>query len=1007
MANVVSTAGAERVWIRVAADGWPAALAEAPQRIEEGDVVWSWSNDCAPAKQVSAAAPDCVETEQIALSVRPAAGLRLPPELDIRWGTEAMLAALPDALLPVARTDAEGLAVLRVPKGSDVFARVAGPKLASGWARLRSPRIVLAASEAATATVDVTLAGDAAPFSRLELRTTDVPQPNGLAFRGVAERGAITIPPIPSGSFVKAIAWSESGAPSVISAAARRLPRSIALNRGNGIRGFVVDEEDKAVTGAGVSGLMILNGERIPIRKLTRSANDGAFAIGGFTPGDVEWIVAHDDFAGQARVVRLTADLDAGRVVLEKATTVRLQVTDAGGTPIARATVVTVAGIEASSDDSGTAVLRRVPARGFNLRATAHGFLPREARIEPGARQPPRVVLRRAASVRARVVRAADGSPAGPGTIVRDLDGATSVIDFGASGEIELDGLEAGRLSLDVRADGLAPFRVPERDLAAGEQVDLGTIRLDRGFSISGRAVAEESLEPVAGGTIRLLRPTANGPILGFLRREFVSATTGADGSFRIEGLLPGVYSLWTETPGRAPLVRTGIAVNDDVPNADIALGDLPIPAAHAVTITCEPAARCGSEATITIAGADWFPIAAPLAAGEASIQPVPAGSARLRLRDRSGVLYERDVSISATDEATAIAIRLHGVRVNGIVTRGGRPVDRGTVMIASSSPQDRVVQLAYRRGAGTIGNEMVGNLRRSVTADVDERGAFTLSDVAPGEYTVTWSSSFGASSLSRSVIIPDVEELPLRLDLPSATLTGTIRAADGSAPDRCAVTAETAAGTVQMLAAADGTFTIAGLAPGPALIRASLGRTSRAQKAVEIENGRDAHVDLTLEPVTEDALTVVISSEGMPVPNAFVFLRSNGGLRAATTGSNGRATFRVADAAAMFELAVLSGVDGWTFAGPRRASSTEIAVETPRARAQLSIRATKAAPIAIFTAGGFPVHEALALLGSRPVAYPDLPVILGRLPAGTYTVTAGLSSKSVTLSDDARVLTF
>ena len=135
-------------------------------------------------------------------------------------------------------------------------------------------------------------------------------------------------------------------------------------------------------------------------------------------------------------------------------------------------------------------------------------------------------------------------------------------------------------------------------------------------------------------------------------------------------------------------------------------------------------------------------------------------------------------------------------------------------------------------------------------------------------------------------------------------------------------------------------------------------------------------------------------------MPNAFVFVSRNGRVSASTTSADGRATVRLFDGDGPLHIAVYSGTHGWTFAQPQPSGDQEIAVEMTAGDASLSVRSEKLYPLAIVAPTGFPIHEALAILGSRPVVRPDSAYILERLPHGSYTVSAGGMARSAMLGN-------
>jgi hypothetical protein len=921
---------------------------------------WTWSADCAPHREGEA----CPETTRITTRVQAGS--------EVRWGTEAMLSEIVDAVLPVARADEKGLATFDAPRGERVFARAAGPKLASAWT-------LMPGSLATAEGMAVELRIDPPHGARLELRPLDAA---GLPFRGAGE-GAVAIPPVPAGS-MRAVVWSDDGAPAVINALPGGLPLRVTLPKGVTLRGVAVDEESAAIKEAAITASFVIPRERITIRKRTVTDARGAFSIGGLQPGDVAWSAAKEPLAPRAEVVSAREDVDLGPVVLPHAREVSVAVMDEQKRPIADATVRADAAKSVRTNDRGAATLRGVPAAPFRLRVSAKGYLSADETFDGNAT----VRLAKAAVVRARIVKEDDGTPAGPGTVAVEINGRTSIEDFDDSGLLMIDGLGAGRLNLEVRPQGFAPFRLPERRIAQGEEIELGAIRVSRGFAIAGRAV-DASGAPLSDVLMRVLRPGGFMPALAYLRGEWAAAQSGADGTFRIGGLAPGVYTLWSEGAGKAPVVKSGITVGE---NGEVDVGDVRIDEARALRIRCEPAAQCGSEASVGVGGVDWLPLAAPLTDGSATIAPLPAGPAVLRLTDRGGVVHERDVAISADERTTEVHVRMRGVTVTGRVTRGGRAVGGGLVRL-STGEERPFVQLAQATPAGAIGNEIIGAVPRVISAPVGGDGAFALRDVAPGRYAAVWLSDT-TESAPRTIVIPEAD-FTLQLELPESGVSGLVRKRDGSAPRRAVVTVEQGGRRIHLLADATGNFSFIGLDAGPATVRAS-GEGLAAEEQVTIEEGRSAFAQLTLEKKRLNDMAVWVTGDAGPEANVFVFVRREGRLQAATTGADGRAVFHLPPSATTAEVSAWSPAYGWMFAAPRALGdeAAEITIAMRRASAGLLVEGK--GMVGVWSPSGFPLHEALALLGVRNAT----PLRIDGLPAGTYGVTSSNVRKDVAVTD-------
>jgi hypothetical protein len=982
-------------------DGWPEGREELPDILAPGEVLWAWSDTCPPQRLHETAQLSCEAADEIELRIA-------VPErassagVEVRWGTEAMLREIPDDLLPMARTSEGGVVELRVPKGEPVFARAAGPVLATAWRRVTNGEL-LQATPAVRPSVTLMEDGKPAMRGRIEIRASDVTESQTEPFRGAAAE-RILIPPIPAQSYVRVIAWSDTGLPAIVNGRAEAIPELIELARGHLLEGRVLDADETALADAVVTVLFTIPRDRIDLRKVNRTGETGRFAIAGLPSGDTEVVISREPYARSARIVRIAGDLDLGSLTLQPARDVLFRIVSAQGSPIKGALVRTSDGIGADSDEKGLTLLRSLPLSSLDARVTAKGYLPADITVESDARQPVVVSLERAVHVRARLVDAAGLTTVNGGTISVNLSGRTSIVEFEGD-RFEIDNLDAGLLSLEIRAASLSPFRVPEREVSTGELVDLGMIALDRGLAMTGRAIDAQSQTPLSGVNVRVLRPNPHGALLSWFRRDFVSAESDDEGRFRISGLAPATYSLWTEASGRAPRIRTNLELAGDESGGELDLGDLMIEEGRSLVVTCTPVARCGTEAAITLPQAEWFPFTSPMREGRAEILPLPGGTATLRLSDRGGVIHQRELTIGP-DDVTEVRVRLEGTTVEGSVLRGGKPVRGGSIAFVPPEDGSRFIQVAHRRSAGVISNEIVGNIPRRVIGPVDDDGRFELTDVAPGEYTVTWSSA-GSPSVPRRVQVPEgVSRVPIRIELGTSGLAGSVRRKDGLPAAGVSVTARTSSGNVQTMTGSAGTFSFGALDPGETDVRAISREHGSAETVVDLREGRKTEVDLTLADSVDD-LRLLVLSRGSPVANAFVFIRTNGRISSVTTGADGRATVRQIETKGTREFAVYSGQMGWSFVAPRSAAEKELTIQMSAEGTRLTVSSAASGPLMVVAPSGFPIHEALAILGSRPFARPDVPVTINRLPPGTYQLSLGSTVRHVTLGFEPREIRF
>ncbi len=982
---------AGETWIRIDADGWAEKLATAPVALAPGQHAWHWSADCGPKRVTALPDADCVvlESRRIALVSPPP--LREPGSGQrILWGTRAMLAEIPDALLPATSLVNLKAVDLRVPAGADVVARATGP-LASRWVPLRSGTTTMRVEPGIAVSLEARSSGVPARHAQVQITAADDPASRAIPFCGAGD-GKIAIPAIPANDFIRLLVWSEDGLPSITTARASAVPSRVELARGFSVSGEVIGPDDHPLPAVQLAAQFVVPKEDVHITRRAASDGKGRFRLTGIGPGRVLWRGEKDAFAPRSGVLAVMTDVDGFRIRFDHGRIVQFLVRS-GAAIIAKATITAPNEQKAETDARGMAQLAAVPEEPFTAVVRQDGYLPQDVPVALKTDKPIVVDLKRAAAIRARVVRASDGSAAGPGSVEVSADGVTDIVPFGADGVIEIGRLTASLVALEIRADGLAPYRVPARNVTAGEAVDLGTIRLTTGMSLRGSVTAAESETPLAGATVRVLRTNSFSPLLAVVRHDWIETQSDDTGAFVLQGVLPGPWVVLASAPGRAPLVRTGSG--DDATPVD--LGTLPLEHGRTILVSCEPVARCGTEASIVFANADWMTLSAALSEGRATVGPVAAGSATLRLTNSAAVVHEEKVEVRET-EMTEVDVHLHGVDVTGSVIRGRQAVRSGSVTFLSGTTTGKLITVARSSASGDYGTENYGVAPERRSVPVLQDGSFHIDDVAPGDYLLSWSDG-AVQSPQRQVHIAAGSAQQVIVELAQSSVEGTVRLAAGGAPPSATVTATQQGREAHVMTASDGTFRIVGLDPGPVVLHAAaFDPQAQTEKTVELRDGETASVQLILEGNAEER-TFVVTSGGAPLANSFVFVRGGAAMRMATTGADGRASMQVPSSEANAELAVFSPMAGWAF-WPARELTGTIALDVEPARSALAIRAKSSLPVALWSTSGFPVHEALANLGVWLATSATIPLRIDHLPRGSYVVSAGSERRNVTLAD-------
>lgn len=141
------------------------------------------------------------------------------------------------------------------------------------------------------------------------------------------------------------------------------------------------------------------------------------------------------------------------------------------------------------------------------------------------------------ATVSGRVVRAADQEPVAD-ALVEMTDGEVVVLRARSDdeGRFEIDGAMPGRYQLTATADGLTSDRPVEVDAEVGMPGSEVVCALVAGFVVGGKIVEQGSDEPIEGIGVVLVSSDAE--------RTPSSSTTRTDGTFVVEHVVPGAYTV-------------------------------------------------------------------------------------------------------------------------------------------------------------------------------------------------------------------------------------------------------------------------------------------------------------------------------------------------------------------------------------------------------------------------------------------------------------------------------
>jgi 5-hydroxyisourate hydrolase-like protein (transthyretin family) len=237
------------------------------------------------------------------------------------------------------------------------------------------------------------------------------------------------------------------------------------------------------------------------------------------------------------------------------------------------------------------------------------------------------------------------------------------------------------------------------------------------------------------------------------------SALSDDGGRFRFDRLSPGRYTLGASLRDQSSAPAEAVLTGDDAQEVQLVLSE---GAVVRGIVTGLPDAQLAGV-NVSAQGRDYFATTRTAAGGSFELAGVPEGV--LTLRAGAGDFLSGSRSASATvtiapgqAEAAAEIVFEQGFRVDGHVTRGGRPV---TDAMVSALPE--------------------GGERRGANGRTDEAGAFVLEGLQEGRYTVMANSLSGGAPIRRTVDVAG--DTTVDLEAPPARLAGTVVEAESGRP--------------------------------------------------------------------------------------------------------------------------------------------------------------------------------------------------------------------------------
>ncbi|HWM89566.1 MAG TPA: carboxypeptidase regulatory-like domain-containing protein [Thermoanaerobaculia bacterium] len=886
--------------VRLARRGWPFGLTGQDGRIAlpvpQKDEIGVFAEDSKGLRIEIVMTTEAGEGTDV-----PVVALRSPTTVTGRVLDAARRDPVPGALVwnggtAWARTDASGSFELRAPSGDrgTVEASTAGSlRHVHRWKRDENVPITFLLGPGAAITGQVVdEAGNPIEGAKVATNTNPL-DPRSIRME---ERKAWTGPDgrfvlrqLPAGRLHNVAAVREGFAPAQ-QLADSTAPIRLVLRRGTAATGRVVTGEGLPVAGAELT-LMPAESEPVPGpwvsfqavsdaggRFRLQNLKAGRFSLRAVRAGFAPAVVQGIEIPETPETPETAPQLDLGDVTLQPGAAIEGIVTDTRGRPVEKASVslghdpsgfltpelssMSMEPVETGPD--GRFRFADLP-RGSRFEVNAgHPELAHEVMsgVEAPTAKPVHIRLARSRSLEGRVVDA-EGEPVAG---ARVFPSYTSAGFFGAplggrppktdeEGRFVLSRLKPGTIDVLVSASGYKTRREPGVLIPEEGEIAPVEITLQPGTSLEGRVLDREDL-PLRYASVHL-----QGEDQGFFR---MAVSTDEEGHYEIGDLEPGSYEV-RASAGQGPSVVSPVQIRPGRNRLDLRL------AAGAEVSGRVISGSGGSDGKgIAGAGVSLVPQKSTPVQGLHALE----GFRVLSSADGSFVIEDvpdGEYTLSAARQGFAGSVlpevRVEGAPVGGLELRlGPGAVIRGRLLGLSPDEARKAMISAYSQGSDLH--------QQGLVEGAEGEDSYRISDVAPGDWTVSVHLSANPAVQGTVRVEPGDEEVVLDLEVSSGfTLTGRVLLDRVPLAGAFINLQSSESHHGGRATAHDGSFILERVPAGTYTLMIFLPSGVSHTQTVDVTGDREIAVEI----LTGGVEGRVLSPEGLPVAGALVSMTSEG----------------------------------------------------------------------------------------------------------------------------------
>ncbi|MFV2073711.1 MAG: carboxypeptidase regulatory-like domain-containing protein [Thermoanaerobaculales bacterium] len=664
------------------------------------------------------------------------------------------------------------------------------------------------------------------------------------------------------------------------------LPQNIELASDEGLKlsGTVLDEDGNPLAGATVEAVGVFPElDNFPYRQRTVATDRGSWTITGLLPGAVRVRACAEERACSESKIELASAKDAAPLAftLAEGHDLLLVVENEVGDPIAEALVYFEESahftdergrLEVDGVPDGTTIPVTVYGPGFGRWESSFDTAGKRVtlRVPGGGVLEQQVLTARTYDEHEVVVRWQSYTDRG-----RELRGGGGVWDAERS-VARATGLEAGTYALQIRLPGSATTMSERVEVSPGDEVVLAPIVPERGLAISGRVLDAATYVPLAGARVSCEPGSPSVFREPHKLQSAPSTLTDAEGIFLLEGFDSGPCRVIVRAAGFATWRRDDVEPDD----TGFDLGDIEVDQGMTiigrvrdrsnrpltgvpVEITEAAAYAYFPEATVRTNHDGWF-----------RAERLPVG--RWKLEATHDAATARTTVEGKARETVEADLVLGGIRIEGEIFMGQSRAVNGTLVLSTDGSQARGVVVMMERV--TAGRRFFGIDSPPVQLAVTADGRFVGAGLEPGRYYASYTPPDpGAGQVTQVLKVPFVDTFRCVLQYADATVNGTVVDPDGL-PVAGALVQASAGDGIQEVSGftdADGRFSLRGLEPGRAVLRASHTSFAPSQPAeLELGDGRsEGPVVLELLPPDGAEVLLAVHTASGSVGGAPVYL--------------------------------------------------------------------------------------------------------------------------------------